>query len=491
MTADPQPALLTYDISTDPFPLHANAANVVLTIVATNNSTKDVPLEGISIVFPVGTAGAHLTNAGGDIVAIAPEGFDTPGKNESEGYMKFMFDQEFKLKPRQAVTFIFNKINVNTATGTAEIRIMEYAAAVQRIKKLNITKFPNAWGKVSFMVENTVISYDGQAAMHWDGPAGATYTIEYYSYKDKKVVKVPGIGEAPLSNKGRYPSVGESLKLNKTTEFSLNVELVADGNTYSAQEQKVVTVMDPPLPEFGFAHPTLSVIEGREPETITLNWTVENAVLVELDDPNKGTVDVTGKNNHKVVTNHSGVYKLKAFAADMVRYITKAFEVMTYSDFLNYHRFSIVEHEDHVIRPTQDYTEYGDWCDLEEKLTFYTNGEGKYQFLEVETVYTNKWGYEEVMRDDFTVDFKWKVVNGEIVCDLNAYGRFPAEQFVCIYNRDYRTLFYTKPPARLTRRKSMALRKDRIQGGNSRSELPEEFISSGSKGKIKPISLES
>jgi hypothetical protein len=481
---DPQPAVLTYDISSDPFPLHANATNVNITIVATNNSAKEVPLEGFTITFPVGTAGSQLTNAGAAIVAIAPEGLGAPDKNDVEGGIKFVYERTVKLKPRQAFTFTFNRIDINTTTGTAEIKIMEVGANVERIKKLYLTKFPNAWGKVTFNVEQPVIPYGGQAAVAWEGPAGATYSIEYY--KDQKIVRVPANGEPALSNKGRYPSTGAPLNLTKTTEFTLNVELEVDGNSYKAQEQKAIIVAEAPLPEFSYCSASTELVEGNSPEKVTLNWTVANAVKVELEGGNMGTENVTGKTSFTVTTLHSTVYKLKAFTEDN-RYVTCSFEILTFADFLTYHRFKREDHEPHNIHSDKQYSEYGCWWDLQERFAFFANGEGRYYYKERFTVYTSQWGNEDVDGDEETINFKWRISNRELICDLDA-AHYPAEQIVCEFKTvDWVTIIYKKPPTRRTSRGGKYLYKDRIQLAGS-NELA-EFALSESDGKIKPISF--
>jgi hypothetical protein len=482
---DPQPAILTYDISSDPFPLHANATNVNITIVATNNSAKEIPLEGFSFTFPVGTEGSQLTNAGDVIVAIAPEGLYAPVKAEIEKGIKFVYEQTISLKPRQAFTFIFNRIDVNTTTGTAEIKIMEAGATDQRIKKLYLTKFPNAWGKVTFAVEQPVIPYGGEAALTWDGPAGATYSVEFY--KDKKIFKVPDNGEPAWSNKGRYPSTGTPFNLTRTTEFTLNVELEADGNTYKAQKQKVIIVADAPLPVFSNCSASKPVIEGSSPETITLNWIVANAVIVELEGGSMGVETVTGKTSFNVTTNKSTVYKLKAFTEDN-RYVTYSFEIITLADFLNYHRFKREEHEPHNIHPEPDrgYKEFGNWCDMEESLLFFTNNEGRYRYKELETVYTDKWGTDIVHDKEDTIRFKWKISDGEIICDLDGGQYSDPEQFICYYPRNG-YLAFKQPPTRYVRRSGTFLFKERIQrmGAN---ELPDLTIYESDR-IIKPFSL--
>jgi hypothetical protein len=419
--------VLAFDLTTDQFPLRAGSKDVVVTIIATNNTSKPIALEGFYISFPVGISASHLTSNGARIVAITPEGLDAPRKNEAEGQVKFTYDVTFTFKPKQALAFVFNNIDVNALPGTSEIKVTEiHSASDIRPMKLGITKFPKGWGKVTFTVEKPVISFGGEAAMNWEGPEGATYTIEYYSHKDRKIVKVPAMSEPPLSNKGRYPSSPGKLNLNKTTSFVLNVELVADGEAYRAQEQKTITVEDPPVPEIKSFRSSKTLIAAEGPEQITFEWAVKDAAVVELSGDNMKTRIVTGETSFKVTLDKSGVYELKAIAEDHT-YVTAAIEIQTYLDFLTYNKFRLFNAEGYVYHQNIDSLK---WRTLEEKVSFLKSGEGRYSY--VKTQYTKSMQARKIesTSENRAADFNWKVSKGKIEITMKGGSKDPVRLLI-------------------------------------------------------------
>lgn len=412
---------LTFDFTTDQFPLRAGNNDVMITITATNNTTKPVDLKGFYISFPIGTSATSLTNNSAKIVADTPEGIDTPEKSEAEGQVKYTYDTTFTLKSGKSLVFKFHKVDINSAPGTSNVFITEiHSSSDMRVRKIPVTKFPKGWGKVIFMVEKPVIPFDGEAAMNWEGPEGATYTIEYYSYKDRKIVKVPAINEPSLSNKGRYPAFGGTLRLNKTTDFYLNVELVADGEVYRAQEQKTIVVESPPLPVIKSFIGSKKIISGDAPEKVTFRWEVENAYSIELSGDGIQTENVTNLASYDILTNKSGMYHLKAMNEDR-EYRQLSAEVQTTGDFLNFHKFRLYN---------ENITDPGDFDGmlvrktLDETMSFLTQGMGTYTVQDI--TYTKRMGersFKESSRESDVIDFNWKVINGKIEVDLKG-GRY-------------------------------------------------------------------
>jgi hypothetical protein len=463
----PEP-VLTYDISTNPFPLQASAENVSLTIVATNNTAANVVLAGFTINLPVGTGGGHLTNAAARITALTPEGFDTPEKSESEGTLKFAYenDTEITIRPKQSIVFVFNSIAVNPVTGTAEITIGEVHGVSSRIKKLIVTKFPQGWGVVTFEVANPVIAYNGEAAMNWKGPAGATYTIDYYSYTQDRVIRVPAINEPALANEGRYPATTGSFKLQKRTMFTLTVELEISGVTYKAQNQKTIDVGAPPVPVINSFTASKYMISGMSPETINLSWAVENADTLKLEGDNFASTDVKGETNHNITTNRSGIYKLIATSAEP-KSVDRSVQIMSYADFLNYHTFRLAEIE-YISR-----TDY--LLDLHEEFIFYNNGKGKYNYT-----LERRWlpgGMLQNANDESKIadvlEFKWEITNGEVVVNLDAGAHSKAER-ISFEIRGEDLFYKTAPERKLGRtlnRKIVKLEKQRMMYANGAPEV--------------------
>jgi hypothetical protein len=452
---------LTFDFTTDQFPLRAGNTDVAFTITATNNTTKAVDLQGFYISFPIGLPAGCLTNNSSKIVADTPEGIDTPVKSEAEGQLKYTYDTTFTLRPGKALVFKFHKVDINSTPGTSNVIITEiHTESDMRVRKQPVTKFPKGWGKVTFTVEKPIIPFGGDAAVGWDGPEGATYTLEYYSYKDRRIIKVPAINEPALANRGRYPSFGGALKLNKSTDFVLNVELVVDGETYRAQEQKTVTVEPPPLPDIKSFTASKTIIEGETPEKVTFKWVVENAAVVEISGDYIGTNTVTDRASFEMTTNKSGTYQLKAISEDH-SYRQTSIPIQTYLDFLTFNKFRL---------SNDVYSDPGDFDGalirntLDENMSFLTRGIGSYTFLAV--TYIKRQGdrfYRESNRQSEVIEFTWKILNEKVEVELKAGKHMPKERIklVIVSNR----LRYETAPS-IGSRQNLAFTSQRLEKVN-------------------------
>jgi len=301
--------LLLYSITTNPFPLQASAAgknpNIAqLTIVATNAAKNDVRLKAIIIKIPVGQGSEELTNDARHIGPVSPEDWKDPQIQTPKGFIQYTFMPKTghsTLGSDESVNVVFNNIQVNTKTGTIEVEVTEGNDTCQPgncpVLQLSVTKFPHEWGEVKFWVNPPVIPLGGNTTLNWSGPAGATYTIEYYT-PQTGYVRIPKEGKTPLSNSGQEPS----LMLQQGTVFTLNVRETIDGNTYQAQDQKSVNVSIPP--------PTIRTFEGffrqdDEGSELILNWDTDAEKCKITGDPywltptsldNSYTVALSAKN---------------------------------------------------------------------------------------------------------------------------------------------------------------------------------------------------
>ena len=73
---------------------------------------------------------------------------------------------------------------------------------------IDVMKWPHGWGQVAFWTapDPPFVPYDEpKLYLHWAGPQGATYTLEYYT-PQTGIVNVPAAGQPPLSNQGQYPA---------------------------------------------------------------------------------------------------------------------------------------------------------------------------------------------------------------------------------------------------------------------------------------------
>ncbi|MEL7425048.1 MAG: cytochrome D1 domain-containing protein [Bacteroidota bacterium] len=284
---------LTYVIRTTPNPLTAGAANASVTLLATNETDKAISLEGISIGIPVGTEADDLTNLPGQIVADYPKVWkENPPNTSKPGVYKIIFAPEsgtIPVAPHSSLTFVLNKIAINSVDGTVDLSITEGSVG-QPTQVISASKFPKSWGEVSFSAQPPDLAAAGDVTLKWDGPTGATYTIEYLDLAKRKIVNIPMAGQAPLANSGSYPGPNEPpLSINATTVFTLTVSEVISGKTYSTQAQQTVTVnVAPKIISF------TGKIEGEWPDRkLLLNWKTTHADLV---DPSWGNEDTKPAN---------------------------------------------------------------------------------------------------------------------------------------------------------------------------------------------------
>lgn len=289
--------LLRYELTTDPFPLEASPAtgtpeSATLKVVGSNpDPGNPVTIRSVTITLPVGADAAQLTNETPD-GPVPPDGWTVGEPKLGEHVVQFVF------KPNagkgqvagQGLTFIFNNIQPNTQPGVAAIDVTE-GGEDGGAAQLLVTKFPNDWGEVNFSVDPPIIKHNGSTVLKWSGPAGATYSIMYYTPRTG-IVNIPSAGEQPLGNRGRYPAQGgKPLQLLQTTTFYLTVVGLFHGKSYTAQKALTVTVtaMPPEITCFKADPPTVYgytiAKDGRDTipavET-TLCWTSEHAKECEL-----------------------------------------------------------------------------------------------------------------------------------------------------------------------------------------------------------------
>lgn len=274
--------LLAYSISTNPFPIQASLPggnpNVAqMTIVATNNSGNDVKLQGMMVQIPIGQGATQLTNDDPDISPVPPTDWILKNTLHPTGYVQYEFlpsSGSATLPNNSSLDFIFNQIEINSQTGEVEIDVTEGSNNCTPgvdcpVKSLYVTKFPDGWGNVTFNVNPPDIPYGGSTVLTWSGPAGAAYTIEYYT-PQTGIVNIPAQGDPPLGNQGQYPAQGAPpLTLTQTTVFTLQVEDTISGQTYEAQDQKTVTVE---LPVLTITHFTGFLQQGSGGLEVVLNW---------------------------------------------------------------------------------------------------------------------------------------------------------------------------------------------------------------------------
>jgi DNA-binding beta-propeller fold protein YncE len=288
--------LLRYALTTAPFPLQASAqsgnANIAtLTLVATNATDKGVTLQGVIVTLPVGDGAAELTADPKNIGPVPPANWKLAGTQYPKEAVQYTFQPigDGTVGNQQALTFTFNNVALNRTPGTCEVVVMEGSNDCQPpacpTADLYVTKFPNGWGQVSFWVEPAVVSPGGGTTLNWTGPAGATYTIEYYM-PQTGIVNVPAAGQPPLASQGQYPGPADPpLQIEQTTTFTLGVNEIIGNQSFQAQDQQTVTVALPP--------PIITLFKGKietvnEQLELILNWNTSLADYCTITgDPNQ------------------------------------------------------------------------------------------------------------------------------------------------------------------------------------------------------------
>jgi hypothetical protein len=297
--------LLRYAAITDPFPLKAarpeSQARAQLTIVATNPSSdpggKPVVLQGIRVTLPIGKEAHQLSVDAAGIAPVPPAGWRTPDTSYPTGAVQYTFRPQASTARvgAEALTFIFNNVQVNSQPGTVAVEVMEGSGGCSPAKnncpttQLAVTKFPASWGQVDFSVHPTDVPRGAGPTLSWSGPDGATYTIDYTDWGRGKDVTLPPPGQR-FGPRGRYPGLDDPpLHLVRTTTFTLNVEQEVGGLSYHAQDQRTVEVID--------RHVTI-VSMGAEPTyvppdwPVKLRWKTEAAEVWRLNGPGIDDEDV-------------------------------------------------------------------------------------------------------------------------------------------------------------------------------------------------------
>ncbi|MEM7113663.1 MAG: beta-propeller fold lactonase family protein [Chloroflexota bacterium] len=296
---------LRYAITSDPFPLQASPAvgnlnHATASVVVFNSTDEPVTLHGLSIKIPIGETSTDLTNA--KPVAIAATGWvlhDTKQKTGSIEYIFWPPGSQHRPKAYRVttagLTFRLQNVAVNRQPGVAQITITEGSARNMRESptvELALSKFPNDWGTISFFADTPSIKFEGSAKVEWHGPP-ATYTLQYDT-PDAGVVTIPKPGKPALGRNGVYPAAGQSLKLEQTTTFTLNVSTTIGGHPYKAQKQVTVMVAAP-TPTISITSQPLSGTPIAPNTPMKISWTAIGANKLVLTGSDGFSKTITAK----------------------------------------------------------------------------------------------------------------------------------------------------------------------------------------------------
>lgn len=291
---------LHYDLTTNPFPLQANAETgtairAQMTITATNGSGSDVPLQGLIIQLPVGDGAASLVAHAKGIEPVPPPNWTLADTAYCTGFARYIFqpgDGQGTLGKDLSLEFVFNDVEPNQMPGSATLTVIEGSNNCDPYKScpqaaVQVMKWPYSWGQVKFWTEPDppIVNYGEGVRLHWEGPAGPTgqpptYTIDYYT-AEQGIVHLPKPGGRKLANVGQYPaSKHPPLQLLHNTTFYLSVEDTVDQVKYQARAEVTVTVV-PPKPEISFTITADPVVPGQ-PLSFTLHWSLKNVSRFQI-----------------------------------------------------------------------------------------------------------------------------------------------------------------------------------------------------------------
>lgn len=229
-----------------------------------------VVVAGVEIVLPIGDAAADLTPDVSNVGPVPPEGW-TIQPNTAAGVYAFVPSGPPRTTVKvgsQPLVFVLEAVPVNRVPGpVAGLRVVEGTAGRPKFDA-TLTKFPSGWGSVQFWASPPDVDSGEPTTLHWAGPPGATYSIEYAT--SDGVVNLPPAGRK-FANAAAWPGPGDPpLVPAATTVFTLNVSEQIDGTGYEAHIQATVSVVQPG-PEIEEFAGTIAALPGGGYEVV-LRW---------------------------------------------------------------------------------------------------------------------------------------------------------------------------------------------------------------------------
>jgi hypothetical protein len=313
---------LDYSVTTVPFPLPAGASGAEIRVTASNPSpdpdNHKVALQGVAIFVPIGDGAEDIAADATGIEPMLPSSDWKLQPGTSAGVFAFIpaaAGSSIEVGA-DSVVFRIQNVQVNDVPGLASgatdptgFRVQEATGdckpATCPYAPLSLTKFPADWGTVTFSVDDPVIDSGTSTNLRWDTQprgSGATYTIEYAA--GGTVVNVPGQGQPALPDHGTLQVTPQA-----TTTYTLDVTLTVGDHTYTAQDQKTVTVIQ--QPKITCFQGTLETAP-RGGYQVRCDWTTVNAdyctlggadrdknpgspVTVPIDAPGQFTLELCAK----------------------------------------------------------------------------------------------------------------------------------------------------------------------------------------------------
>lgn len=277
--------LLNYSLSTTPDPVQVSVAGespntASITVVVSNGGVTPVACNSILFSFNIGDIAQDLTNDAASVHSMV-QSLSTPPLNwtvTSQGNGQFLAEP---LQPGDAginaagLSFSFYDINVNTEVGTTILTITETTSLQTASTTFSIGKFPAGFTAGNFKAEPKIIGVGATTVASWSG-SPAQYLLSW----DTQTTPID------VSKVNSYSISG----LTQNTTLYLQVTATLDGETVQRVLTFPVTVLPVKVDSFMLSENKINL-----GDSVTLNWTTENADHCELSPPmGTTTLDANG-----------------------------------------------------------------------------------------------------------------------------------------------------------------------------------------------------
>lgn len=296
ISLDGGPALLTYNILTNPDPLQVpadNAQTSTLTLVVSNSGSVTVDVTSIALTLPGPSENAQdLTDSFTNIGVQVPNNGTNPLWTVSQDGGTFTLTP---VSPSDGqigaggLSFIFSNILVNQSVGSCIATVAEVASSlaqpvgIRNAPPIELEKWPIQFSISTPTANPLEVNYNGSTEIAWSVTGQGVSTRLMYDPDGN------GIQSFPESN------VGSKLVSNLTNpsgvHFTVQATVPDPGHSQPmvSQQQVFVAVIPAPVIDFSIlANP----ITSGQPLTFTLSWNlvdVSGFQITSNDGPNGNT----------------------------------------------------------------------------------------------------------------------------------------------------------------------------------------------------------
>lgn len=242
--------LLTYSMSTLPDPLQVSPATGTshgsISIVASNNANDpNLQLSSLTIILPIGTDAASLTNDPGAIsYSCSPSSVwsISPGASSGE-YVLSPVNGSPVTVTTEGIVIQFNSISVNQVVGTADIEVNELAQGTAKPRQLReavfaAAKFPYGFYFGNLMASAPMVPDNGTVTLTWVGSTMSTYTVKWDN-NSQDVTELRSWTSPALNNTSTFQVIATSVSQGETVNTSQSVTVIVDNPEIDATSLSV------------------------------------------------------------------------------------------------------------------------------------------------------------------------------------------------------------------------------------------------------------